>query len=59
LFSNATDLAPSELPPGLTKEEVTAKLAPPGQPPAHTKGVAGIVGLFVNGMNSLARTVLA
>jgi Raf kinase inhibitor-like YbhB/YbcL family protein len=44
----ATDLAPSELPPGLTKEEVTAKLAPPGQPPAHTKGVAGIVGLFVN-----------
>jgi Raf kinase inhibitor-like YbhB/YbcL family protein len=44
----ATDLAPSELPPGLTKEEVTAKLAPAGQPPAHTKGVAGIVGLFVN-----------
>jgi Raf kinase inhibitor-like YbhB/YbcL family protein len=44
----ATDLEPSELPPGLTKEEVTAKLAPAGQPPAHTKGVAGIVGLFVN-----------
>jgi Raf kinase inhibitor-like YbhB/YbcL family protein len=44
----ATDLEPTELPPGLTKEEVTAKLAPPGQPPAHTKGVAGIVGLFVN-----------
>ncbi|HET8920576.1 MAG TPA: YbhB/YbcL family Raf kinase inhibitor-like protein [Xanthobacteraceae bacterium] len=44
----ATDLEPSELPPGLTREEVAAKLAPPGQPPAHTKGVAGIVGLFVN-----------
>ena len=44
----ATDLAPTELPPGLTREEVTAKLAPPGQPPAHTKGVAGMVGLFVN-----------
>ena len=44
----ATDLAPTELPPGLTREDVTAKLAAPGQPPAHTKGVAGIVGLFVN-----------
>jgi len=44
----ATDLAPTELAPGLTKEEVTAKLAVPGQPPAHTKGVAGMVGLFVN-----------
>lgn len=44
----ATDLAPTELAPGLTKEEVTAKLAAPGQPPAHTKGVAGMVGLFVN-----------
>jgi Raf kinase inhibitor-like YbhB/YbcL family protein len=44
----ATDLAPTELAPGLTKEEVTAKLAAPGQPPAHTKGVAGMVGLFIN-----------
>jgi Raf kinase inhibitor-like YbhB/YbcL family protein len=44
----ATDLAPTELPPGLTREDVTAKLAAPGQPPAHTKGVAGMVGLFVN-----------
>jgi Raf kinase inhibitor-like YbhB/YbcL family protein len=44
----ATDLAPAELPPGLTREEVAAKLVPPGQPPAHTKGVAGIVGLFIN-----------
>jgi len=44
----ATDFAPTDLPPGLTHDEVTAKLAPPGQPPAHTKGVAGRVGLFVN-----------
>ena len=44
----ATDLAPTELPPGLTREDVTAKLALPGQPPAYTKGVAGMVGLFVN-----------
>ena len=44
----ATDLAPTELAPGLTKEEVTAKPAAPGQPPAHTKGVAGMVGPFVN-----------
>ena len=44
----ATDLAPTDLPPELTREEVAAKLAPPAQPPAHTKGVAGMVGLFVN-----------
>jgi hypothetical protein len=44
----ATDFAPNELPPGLTHDEMTAKLAPPGQPPAHTKGVAGLIGLFVN-----------
>ena len=44
----ATDFAPTDLPPGLTHDEVTAKLAPPGQPPAHTKGVTGLVGLFVN-----------
>jgi Raf kinase inhibitor-like YbhB/YbcL family protein len=44
----ATDFAPTELPPGLTHDEVTAKLAPPGQPPSHTKGVAGLIGLFVN-----------
>ena len=37
----ATDFEPTELPPGLTHDEVTAKLAPPGQPPAHTKGVDG------------------
>jgi Raf kinase inhibitor-like YbhB/YbcL family protein len=44
----ATDLAPTDLPAGLTHDEVTAKLAAPGQPPAHTKGVAGMIGLFVN-----------
>ena len=44
----ATDFAPTDLPPGLTHDEVTAKLAPPGQPPAHTKGASGLVGLFVN-----------
>jgi Raf kinase inhibitor-like YbhB/YbcL family protein len=44
----ATDFAPAELPPGLTHDEVTAKLAAPGQPPTHTKGVVGLIGLFVN-----------
>ena len=44
----ATDFEPTEMAPGLTHDEVTAKLAPPGQPPAHTKGVAGLIGLFVN-----------
>jgi hypothetical protein len=44
----ATDFEPTDMPPGLTHDEVTAKLAPPGQPPAHTKGVAGLIGLFVN-----------
>jgi Raf kinase inhibitor-like YbhB/YbcL family protein len=44
----ATDFGPTDLPPGLTHDEVTSKLAAPGQPPAHTKGVAGLVGLFVN-----------
>jgi Raf kinase inhibitor-like YbhB/YbcL family protein len=44
----ATDFAPTDLPPGLTHDEVTAKIAAPGQPPAHTKGVAGLIGLFAN-----------
>jgi Raf kinase inhibitor-like YbhB/YbcL family protein len=42
----ATDLEPKELAPGLTREELTAKLVVQGQPP-HAKGSAGIVGLFV------------
>jgi Raf kinase inhibitor-like YbhB/YbcL family protein len=41
----ATDFEPTELPPGLTRDEVIAKFGPP---PAHLKGVTGMVGLFVN-----------
>jgi Raf kinase inhibitor-like YbhB/YbcL family protein len=44
----ATDFDPHEMAPGMTREEVLAKIAAPGSPPAHTKGVAGMVGLFVN-----------
>jgi Raf kinase inhibitor-like YbhB/YbcL family protein len=44
----ATDFNPTDLPPGLTAREVQDKLAPPGQPPAHTKGSTSLVGLFVN-----------
>ena len=36
----ATDLEPGELPPGLTRDELFAKLT------GHTKGAAGLVGLF-------------
>jgi Raf kinase inhibitor-like YbhB/YbcL family protein len=41
----ATDFAPTDLPPGLTRDDVTAKFGPP---PAHVKGVTGMIGLFVN-----------
>ena|SRR6516164_7915979 len=41
----ATDFAPGELSPGLTREQVIEKFGPP---PAHLKGVTGMVGLFVN-----------
>ncbi len=44
----ATDFDPKGLPPGLTRDEVLAKLITPGQPPAHTKGTTSLVGLFVN-----------
>jgi Raf kinase inhibitor-like YbhB/YbcL family protein len=44
----ATDFDPTEMAPGMAREEVLAKIAQPGQPPAHTKGVAGTVGLFIN-----------
>jgi Raf kinase inhibitor-like YbhB/YbcL family protein len=44
----ATDLDPKELPPGLSHDDVTAKIAPPGGPPVHAKGSAGMVGLFIN-----------
>jgi Raf kinase inhibitor-like YbhB/YbcL family protein len=36
----ATDFEPGELPPGLTHDEFLAKL------PGHTKGSAGLIGLF-------------
>jgi Raf kinase inhibitor-like YbhB/YbcL family protein len=41
----ATDFDPKELPPGLTRDQVIEKFGPP---PAHVKGVTGLVGLFVN-----------
>jgi len=41
----ASDFAPTDLPPGLTREQVIEKF---GAPPAHVKGVTGLVGLFVN-----------
>jgi Raf kinase inhibitor-like YbhB/YbcL family protein len=41
----ATDFDPKELPPGLAREQVIEKFGPP---PAHVKGVTGMVGLFVN-----------
>jgi Raf kinase inhibitor-like YbhB/YbcL family protein len=41
----ATDFDPKELPPGLTREQLIEKFGPP---PAHVKGSAGMVGLFVN-----------
>jgi Raf kinase inhibitor-like YbhB/YbcL family protein len=44
----ATDFDPKELPPGLTRDEVVAKIAPDNGPPIHAKGDAGLVGLFVN-----------
>jgi Raf kinase inhibitor-like YbhB/YbcL family protein len=43
-----TDFDPKELPPGLTKDQVTDKIAPNNGPPVHAKGSAGLVGLFVN-----------
>ena len=42
----ATDFAPNELPPGLTREDLTAKFGSPPSP--HVKGVTGLIGLFVN-----------
>src|SRR6516165_11045212 len=41
----ATDLAPTDLAPGLTRDELTAKFGPA---PAHLKGTTGMIGLFVN-----------
>ena len=44
----ATDLDPKELPPGLTREELQAKIVPPAPTPSHAKGTAGLVGMFVH-----------
>jgi Raf kinase inhibitor-like YbhB/YbcL family protein len=41
----ATDFDPKELPPGLTKEEVTDRMAP-DHGPRRDKGSAGMAGLF-------------
>src|SRR5580698_1264333 len=41
----ATDFDLKEFSPGLTRDELTAKFGPP---PAHLKGVTGLIGLFVN-----------
>jgi Raf kinase inhibitor-like YbhB/YbcL family protein len=41
----ATDFEPKELAPGMTRDDVIAKFGPP---PAHVKGITGMVGLFVN-----------
>ena len=43
----ATDLDPKDLAPGLTLPELEAKLSVPQGQPAHVKGAAGLVGLFV------------
>ena len=43
----ATDLDPKELPAGLTREEVLAKIVPAAPAMSHAKGTAGLVGLFV------------
>ena len=43
-----SDFDPKELPPGLTRDEVAAKIAPDNGPPVHAKADAGLVGLFVN-----------
>jgi Raf kinase inhibitor-like YbhB/YbcL family protein len=47
----ATDLDPKELPAGLTREELVAKIVPAAPAASHAKGSAGIVGLFVKPAN--------
>lgn len=42
----ATDFEPKELPPGLTKDELTDRIAPPAPAARRDKGSAGIAGLF-------------
>lgn len=43
----ATDLDPKELPAGLTREELLAKIVPPAPAASRAKGTTGLVGLFV------------
>jgi Raf kinase inhibitor-like YbhB/YbcL family protein len=47
----ATDLDPKELPPGLTREELQAKIVPPAPAMSHAKGATGLVGLFTKPAN--------
>jgi Raf kinase inhibitor-like YbhB/YbcL family protein len=49
----ATDLEPSELPPGLTKEEVTAKLAPAPRESLGLSNSLSILGMNKVGMNKV------
>ena len=42
----ATDLEPKELSPGLTRQELLAKLAPPAPAARRVTGTAGLVGLW-------------
>ena len=42
----ATDLDAKELPPGLTRDELLAKLVPPAPAPRRVKDTAGLVGLW-------------
>jgi Raf kinase inhibitor-like YbhB/YbcL family protein len=42
----ATDLDAKELPPGLTRDELLQKLAPPAPAASHVKGPTGLVGLW-------------
>jgi Raf kinase inhibitor-like YbhB/YbcL family protein len=46
----ATDLEPNALPPGLTKEELTGKIAP-FTGTRHDKGQTGMIGLYAYGGN--------
>jgi Raf kinase inhibitor-like YbhB/YbcL family protein len=47
----ATDLEPKELPPGLTREELLAKIVPPAPAMSRAKGTTGLVGLFMKPAN--------
>jgi Raf kinase inhibitor-like YbhB/YbcL family protein len=44
----ATDFDPKDLPPGLTREELLAKIVPAAPAPSHAKGTAGLVGQFMH-----------